>query len=281
MRPGKSLKVFAQLLCLLVYGTTHARAQTQVQSPMVTKSSGNFAQENLSTSKAAPATAGLPAEMWHGANHGPSSQQPASGGRPTFRAQSGTSVPAEVRPSNSAQTATFGSVSHNSAAQAVASQNIDTRLTAVAPATYEAPRTPTRTPLPPKSKVDEAASPKAGGSTIQMLISLGSSLAIVIGLFLGVAVLYRKSVSTSLGRGLPKNVLQVLGKVSIAPRQQMLLVRFGSKLILISMIQGEARTISEITDPLEVDQLAGLCESHTVGSSANSFREILTQGAKV
>jgi flagellar biogenesis protein FliO len=114
-----------------------------------------------------------------------------------------------------------------------------------------------------------------------MFISLGSSLAIVIGLFLGVAVLYRKSVSTTLGRGLPKNVVQVLGRTSIAPRQQMLLVRFGSKLVLVSMIQGEARTISEITDPLEVDQLAGLCEGHSSGSATSSFREILTQGAKV
>lgn len=113
-----------------------------------------------------------------------------------------------------------------------------------------------------------------------MLVSVVSSLAIVIGLFFGVALLYRKSMATTLGKGLPKNVVQVLGRTTIAARQQLVLVRFGSKLILVSMLQGEARTISEITDPLEVDQLAGFCESSQSTSITHSFREILTQGAK-
>jgi hypothetical protein len=46
------------------------------------------------------------------------------------------------------------------------------------------------------------------------------------------------------------------------------------------MVQGEARTISEITDPLEVDQLAGMCESQQSTSVTHSFREILAQGVK-
>ncbi len=100
---------------------------------------------------------------------------------------------------------------------------------------------------------------------MQMLISVMSSLAIVIALFFGVAYLYRKSISTTLGKGLPKNVVQVLGRTTIAPRQQLVLVRFGSKLVLVSMLQGEARTISEITDPMEVDQLSGFCESSQTG----------------
>lgn len=134
----------------------------------------------------------------------------------------------------------------------------------------------TRTPLAPPTAKSASRSEQSGGSTLKMLLSVGSSLLIVMGLFLGVAWFARKTMNTTLG-GLPKQVVSILGRTPLAPRQQLLLVRFGSKLVLVSMIQGEARTLSEITDPLEVDQLAGLCESQQPGSITNSFRSILQQ----
>ncbi len=155
----------------------------------------------------------------------------------------------------------------------------------VIPAGYSAPFTNSeplkqpaaRTPLnPPKSQATIEASKSSSGNTLRMMLSVGSSLLIVIGLFLGVAWCYRKTLSTSMG-GIPKHVVSVLGRTAIAPRQQLVLVRFGSKLVLVSMVQGEARTISEITDPMEVDQLAGACESHQPHSLTNSFRSILNQ----
>ncbi len=139
-----------------------------------------------------------------------------------------------------------------------------------------ATRAATRTPLDPPTAKTATHSESGGGSTLKMLLSVGSSLLIVLGLFLGVAWLARKTMNTTLG-GLPKQVVSILGRTPLAPRQQLVLVRFGSKLVLVSMIQGEARTISEITDPLEVDQLAGLCESHQPGSITQSFRSILQQ----
>jgi flagellar protein FliO/FliZ len=160
--------------------------------------------------------------------------------------------------------------------------------TAAEPAIEPAPQRPAselpkptgsavRTPLkPPQSESTTVAAKSAGGNTLQMLLSVGSSLLIVIGLFLGVAWCYRKSLNTSMG-GIPKQVVSVLGRTAIAPRQQLVLVRFGSKLVLVSLIQGETRTISEITDPLEVDQLAGQCESHQPHSLTNSFRSLLNQ----
>lgn len=144
---------------------------------------------------------------------------------------------------------------------------------------HEQPSSRTRTLLQPKSgSAKEIHS--ASGSTFQMLISVASSLAIVVGLFVGLAMLYRKSMAASLGKSLPKNVVQVLGRTALAPRQQVVLLRFGSKLVLVSMIQGEARTISEITDPLEVDQLSGYCESAHSSSSSSTFRTLLSQGVK-
>ncbi len=102
----------------------------------------------------------------------------------------------------------------------------------------------------------------------------------MVGLFLGVAWCYRKTLGTTLAGGLPKQVVQVVGRTSISARQQMVMVRFGSKLLLVSVIQGEARTLSEINDPLEVDQLLGLCESGQPGSSSQSFKSILLQEGK-
>ncbi len=134
-----------------------------------------------------------------------------------------------------------------------------------------------RRPLNSKKSESSVAEGKGSGSnTLKMLFSVGSSLLIVIGLFLGVAWCYRKTLNTSLV-GIPKQVVSVLGRTAIAPRQQLILVRFGSKLVLVSMNQGETRAISEITDPLEVDQLAGTCESHQPHSLTNSFRSILNQ----
>jgi flagellar protein FliO/FliZ len=138
-------------------------------------------------------------------------------------------------------------------------------------------KSPTR--LQPKSATAEPShSPRR--STLHTVISLGSSLIVVIGLFLGLAWLYRKSIVRTGNSGLPNTVVQILGKTALAPRQQLVLLRFGSKLVLVSNIHGEARTVSEIVDPLEVDQLTGLCESNRPGSISHSFREILTQGVR-
>ena len=141
-----------------------------------------------------------------------------------------------------------------------------------------------RTPFSPSPRAlgqVDSDSPGKSGSLISTMMSVGSSLLIVIGLFLGVAWCYRKTSNTALGGGLPKHVVKILGKTPIAPRQHLLLVRFGSKLVLVSMAQGEARTLSEITDPLEVDEIAGMCESSQPGSITNSFRSILSQGESV
>lgn len=183
-------------------------------------------------------------------------------------------------PQNLGQPANNAAAVQHAFATQAGSQQTGSQQSQVVQATAEISRTQSRTPLQPKSKSDDASISKSNGGTAKMLVSIISSLVLVIGLFLGVALLYRKSISTTLGKGLPKNVVQVLGKTTIAPRQQLVLVRFGSKLVLVSMLQGEARTLSEITDPLEVDQLAGFCESGQSGSMASSFREILVQGVK-
>ena len=135
-------------------------------------------------------------------------------------------------------------------------------------------------PLAPPSKRATGDKPQASGGTLQMVVSIVSSLLLVVGLFLGVAWCYRKTLGTSLAGGLPKQVVSILGRTSISARQQLVLVRFGSKLLLVSVIQGEARTLGEISDPLEVDQMLGQCESGQPGSISHSFKSLLhSEGA--
>lgn len=129
-------------------------------------------------------------------------------------------------------------------------------------------------PLKPPTSVESKAGSKGSTGTVQMFISVISSLAIVIGLILASAWFYRKAAPTISG-ALPKQVVQVLGRTPLAPRQQLVLLRLGSKLVLVSNLHGEVRTISEITDPLEVDRLAGLCEAAQPGSISESFRSVL------
>ena len=137
---------------------------------------------------------------------------------------------------------------------------------------------PKRTPFRPGRDRDQENLQSASGDGLQMILSVGSSLLIVVGLFLGVVWVYRKSLTTTVGQSVPNQVVEVIGRTPIAARQQLVLVRFGNKLVLVSLVQGEARTISEITDPIEVDRLAGLCESGKSNSISNSFRNILAQG---
>ncbi len=58
-------------------------------------------------------------------------------------------------------------------------------------------------------------------------------------------------------------------------RQQLHLLRLGNKLVLVSISQTGVETLSEVTDPLEVDRLTGLCyQTHPQGATAN-FRHVL------
>lgn len=153
-------------------------------------------------------------------------------------------------------------------------------VTAVPPGDSQAdPQPKERRRIPIAEKTGDTTAGTKSSSTIRPLLSMVFSLLIVLGLFFGMVWVYRKS-SNGASHSVPKQVVQVLGRTPLAARQNLVLVRFGSKLLLISMAQGETRTLGEITDPLEVDQLAGLCESNSPNSLSNSFRNILSQGVQ-
>lgn len=133
----------------------------------------------------------------------------------------------------------------------------------VIPASYvsETPQPQTPRPIAPPSE-DLESSAKKPNSPFGMFLSL----VFVIGLILAGGWLAQKSGwAKTLQTGLPEDVVHVVGRQSIGGRQQLLLVKFGSKVLLVSNHQGDARTLSEITDPAEVRHLlsqSGNTEPH-------------------
>ncbi len=110
------------------------------------------------------------------------------------------------------------------------------------------------------------------------LVTVSSSLAIVLGLFFVTAWLMRRSGSGGLA-SLPDDVFEVLGRAPLNQRQQVHLVRCGTKLLLVSLTPDSAETLTEIDDPDEVARLSGLCRANHTGSASAAFRQVLHQFA--
>jgi flagellar biogenesis protein FliO len=129
--------------------------------------------------------------------------------------------------------------------------------------------------LPPRKPADMAgrtAATKPGRTVITTL----TSLAVVLGLFL-LLVWFQRRTSSGGSAVLPGEVVQTLGRVPLNGRQEMHLVRVGNKLLLLAVTASSAETLTEITDPAEIDRLSGICLKNQPGSISASFREILSQ----
>lgn len=132
---------------------------------------------------------------------------------------------------------------------------------------------PLSPPSTPRSSPQRQGSPPRPASG---LTTAAGSLAVVLAAFAFLVWLARRAAPRSLPP-LPAEVVEPLGRAPLAGRQQLQLVRVGRKLVLLSVAPGEARTLTEITDPAEVDRLAGLCQQNRPGSITATFRQILAQ----
>ena len=109
---------------------------------------------------------------------------------------------------------------------------------------------------PPSSKTHTDAGKRPGGP--QSAVTLAGSLALVLGVFFLVVWLFRRALPQ--GRGLlPPEAFEVLGRAPLANRQQAQLLRCGNKLLLVCVGAAGAETLTEITDPAEVERLVEVC----------------------
>jgi flagellar biogenesis protein FliO len=104
------------------------------------------------------------------------------------------------------------------------------------------------------------------------------SLALVLGVFLLVVWVVRRAIPGGSAQ-LPREALEVLGRAPLFARNNAYLVRCGSKLLLLNVSPTAVETLTEITDPDEVDRLRALCQ-RGYGGAASTFRQALAGYAR-
>ena len=115
--------------------------------------------------------------------------------------------------------------------------------------------------------------------SIDSLGTAGTGLVLVVGLFLLCVALMRRG-GPSPTAPLPRDAVAVLGRIPLTPKQFAHLLQVGNKLVLVSITGDRTDTITEITEPAEVDRLLTLCMKGSKQSSSAEFQRILGQMAK-
>jgi flagellar biogenesis protein FliO len=106
--------------------------------------------------------------------------------------------------------------------------------------------------------------------------TVAAGLGIVLGLFFVVVWASRRFTPAG-STLLPKEAVELLGRVPLAGRQQMQLVRIGNKLLLVALAPGGCETLTEITDAAEVEHLTALCRRSRPGSASAEFNQVLSR----
>ncbi|QDV71781.1 Flagellar biosynthesis protein, FliO [Rosistilla carotiformis] len=126
----------------------------------------------------------------------------------------------------------------------------------------------TSIPLPPAgSKTPTAADSEASTGPLFTVIS---SLAIVLGLFCGFVWVTRKTGGRQAGT-LNRDLFTVLGTSQIDPRHQAALVKCGDRVLLVALTQTGVTTLTEFTEPGEVNELM----ARATGKARATFAEAL------
>lgn len=129
---------------------------------------------------------------------------------------------------------------------------------------------------PPEEKVDSTASSFAASWARPQVMTTALSLGVVLASFFLLTWFVRRSKPTNSSK-LPEEAVEILGRLPLQGKQQVQLVRFGRKLILWVVTPNSVQTLSEITDPEDVDQLMEFCEANKRGSLSESFRQVLSE----
>jgi flagellar biogenesis protein FliO len=105
--------------------------------------------------------------------------------------------------------------------------------------------------------------------------SAAGALAVVVGLILVLARLFRRH-APLFQQSLPQEALEILGRRFVDPRQTILLVRIGARILVLGSSANGLNPLGQIDDPVEVDVLAGLCRrGPQSGALGTSFLKLL------
>jgi flagellar biogenesis protein FliO len=109
-----------------------------------------------------------------------------------------------------------------------------------------------RAPAGQKADSVTPTAPTDGIGFTRVLLSLAAVVGLILFLRWGGVKLFK-------GQGTPHStgVMQVVARAPIAPRQQLMLVRVGRRVVVVSNSAGQMTPLSEITDADEVAELLG------------------------
>jgi hypothetical protein len=96
----------------------------------------------------------------------------------------------------------------------------------------------------------------------------------VLGLIFALRWLFRRSINPATLPG-ATTAVQVLTRSHLSPRQQLLLVRVGRRLLVVSDCNGQLNSLSEITDPDEVASLVGQLRDEKLTTASRTFGNLL------
>ena len=126
----------------------------------------------------------------------------------------------------------------------------------------------------------ELARSKADGKSDKQVLTFSpwsacGALAVVVGLILVLARLFRRH-APIFSQSLPQEALEILGRRHVDPRQTILLVRIGARILVVGSSANGLNPLGQIDDPVEVDLLAGLCRRGSqAGAWSTSFFRLL------
>lgn len=132
-------------------------------------------------------------------------------------------------------------------------------------------------------KIDRNASRRQSSASLMpefnqtdLMIKTGIALAIVLALVAGCFWIFKRTAPQSM-KGLPLETMEVLGNAPLTNRQHLRLVRLGNRLLLLAVSEGQSQTLTEVTDPDEVNHLLELCQGSKKASAQQSFRSLLSE----
>ncbi len=105
------------------------------------------------------------------------------------------------------------------------------------------------------------------------LTTLGSALAVVLGLMLICVWIMKRAVPKGVGLA-PSDVARVIGRVPLAAKQQAQLVYLGNKILFVSVTQSGSEKLGEIDDPNEVQRIVALCGQKDSTSAKAAFDDV-------
>ena len=133
-------------------------------------------------------------------------------------------------------------------------------------------------PLQPRAESATADDSRSGISTVpgfnEALVKMGGSLAVVLSLFLGIVWFTRRRRSLT-GIRLGDETLEVMGQTTLTKNHSLHVVRLGERLLLVSAGESEVACLTEITDPVEVEQL--LATTKSPNTSSSTFKSLFAQ----